>query len=54
MEVLVSSGQAKPIGSWKQPTYVRADRAPVVRSPATRDAALRKLGAMLPGVVRIS
>jgi hypothetical protein len=52
MEVLVATGQAKPVGSWKQPPYIRAAKGPVVRGPATRDAALAKLGAMFPGIVK--
>ena len=52
LEVLVSTGQAKPVGSWKQPAYVRATRPQPVRSPATRDAVLAKLGAMFPGIVK--
>ena len=51
LDVLVSTGQAKPVGAWKQPPYVRAAKAQPVRSPATRDAALAKLGAMFPGIV---
>jgi hypothetical protein len=52
LEVLVATGQAKPVGSWKQPLYIRASRPPVVRSPATRDTALAKLGRMFPGIVK--
>lgn len=54
LDVLVSSGQAKPVGAWKQPAYVRASQPPVLRTPASRDAALAKLGAMFPGIVKRS
>ena len=54
MDVLVSSGQAKPVGTWKQPAYIRAERSTTqaVRSPATRDAKLAELAALIPGIVR--
>jgi hypothetical protein len=52
LDVGVSTGQLKPVGRWRQPFYITADAAPVVRSPAVRDAALLKLGAMFPGMVR--
>lgn len=55
MDVLVSSGQAKSVGPWKKPAYIRAERSAAVqavRSPATRDAKLAELAALIPGMVR--
>jgi len=53
MDVGVTTGHLKPVGSWKLPSYiVTTDEPPVIRSPAVRDAALMKLNAMFPGIVR--
>ena len=51
LDVLVTTGRAKPTGTWRLPRYARDD-SPPVRSPAIRDATLAKLGAMIPGIVR--
>lgn len=55
LDVLVTSGQAKPVGTWRQPPYVRAERssAPVLRTPAARDATLARLAALIPGIVKV-
>lgn len=50
LDVLVSTGQAKPRTTWRLPSYV--DVPEPSRSPAVRDAALAKLGTMIPGLVR--
>ena len=52
MDVGVTTGQLKPQGTWRLPSYVRAEPRQVLRSPAARDAALAKLGVMFPGIVR--
>jgi len=52
LDNLVTTGQVKTRGAWKLPAYVRADAPAPVRSPASRDAALAKLGAMFPGMVK--
>lgn len=53
-EVLVSTGQAKPVGAWRQPPYTTAREvaSQPLRSPAARDAALAGLNLMYPGIVR--
>lgn len=48
----VAVGRAKPVGTWKTPAYLPATE--VQRSPESRDAALAKLGRMIPGIVRRS
>jgi hypothetical protein len=46
LDVGVSTGQLKSHGGWRQPSYLRGDRASqVMRTPATRDAALAYLEA---------
>jgi hypothetical protein len=54
LDVLVSTGQAKPTGRWGQPSYIegRPEAVQSLRSPAERDAALARLGMMVPGMVR--
>lgn len=52
LDVLVSTGQAKPVGTWHLPAYIRSEAPQPLRSPAIRDAALAKLAAMIPGIVR--
>jgi hypothetical protein len=52
LDVLVSTGQAKPKGAWRLPPYARPESTPSVRNPAVRDATLAKLGMMFPGMVR--
>lgn len=52
LQVLVSGGQAKPVGLWRQPPYIEPAPAEVVRTPAQRDRALAKLALMFPGIVR--
>lgn len=52
LDVLVSSGQAKPKGAWRLPPYARPESMQSVRSPAARDITLAKLGMMYPGMVR--
>ncbi len=51
LEVLVNTGQVKPKGAWRRPSYLASVEQPV-RSPAARDAALAELGAIIPGMVR--
>ena len=51
LQVIVSAGQAKPRGTWRQPPYIEAVAPDVVRTPASRDRALAKLGVMFPGIV---
>jgi hypothetical protein len=53
LDVLVSTGQAKPKGAWALPSYARrpVGEAPQ-RTPAERDRALAALAVMYPGVVR--
>lgn len=53
LDVAVTTGQAKPIGTWKLPPYARPERPEgVVRSPETRDRTLARLNALIPGIVR--
>jgi hypothetical protein len=53
MEVLVRSGQAKPKGTWRLPSYVQADGPQRPANPtADRDAMLAKLAGMFPDAVR--
>jgi hypothetical protein len=52
LDVLVSTGRAKPVGTWRLPPYARAQSSQPVRSPAARDATLAKLGVMFPGIVQ--
>ena len=55
LEVLVATGRAKPVGTWRQPSYIAVKSEPApqpVRSPAVRDMALAQLGLMYPGMVR--
>lgn len=51
LDVLVSTGRAKPVGAWRLPSYARAEASQPIRSPAARDATLAKLGVMFPGMV---
>lgn len=50
----LQAGQVKPIGVYRAPEYTRefGQSGQPVRSPASRDAALAKLGAMFPGIVK--
>lgn len=50
----VSVGRARFKGGYQAPRYVRQTSGgeTVLRSPAERDRALAKLGAMFPGMVR--
>jgi hypothetical protein len=48
----VGMGKAKSVGARRLPSYLAPVAAPIVRSPAVRDAALAKLGAQFPGIVR--
>ena len=49
----VSVGRAKWKGGSQVPAYAEHTNRPVIqRSPAIRDEALAKLGAMYPGIVR--
>jgi hypothetical protein len=56
MDVLVRSGQAKPKGTWRAPSYIQPDQA--AQRPAAptgladRDAMLAQLGTMFPSSVR--
>lgn len=53
LEVLVSTGQAKPLGAWRLPSYARPPAGGArQRTPAERDRALAALAVMYPGVVR--
>ena len=52
LDVLVSVGQAKPVGAWRQPAYVRASAPQPIRTPAARDATLAQLNLLYPGIVR--
>lgn len=54
MHVLVSSGQAKPVGggTWRSPEYIDAQRSAPVRTPAARDRALAQLSVLIPGIVK--
>ena len=54
LDVLVSTGQAKPRGTWRLPAYARPERVEAVRTPAERDRALARLGALIPGSVRVN
>lgn len=51
LDAMVKAGQAKPVGAWHLPGYVRAADTQPMRSPAARDATLARLGAMFPGSV---
>jgi hypothetical protein len=50
----VHTGRAKARGTWQLPPYARPAVQPALHSPAVRDATLRKLGVMFPGIVRRS
>ena len=51
LDVLVSTGQAKPKGTWRLPSYLRS-AAPAKKPTAPdRDAMLAKLAGMFPGNV---
>jgi hypothetical protein len=50
MDVLVRTGQAKPTGTWRLPSYIAAEEP--VRTTTARDATLARLGGMFPGAVR--
>ena len=52
LDVGVTTGRLKPQGTWRLPRYVRGDEPHPLRSPATRDAMLAKLGVMFPGMVK--
>jgi hypothetical protein len=52
LDVLVNTGQAKPKGTWRLPSYVRSEAPAPLRSPAIRDKELARIGAMFPGMVR--
>jgi len=52
LDAMVRTGQAKPKGSWRLPSYMRSSAPQEERTPATRDAALVKLGRLIPGLVR--
>lgn len=53
LQVLVSSGTAKPVGSWTRPDYIEAPTpAEPVRTPETRDRTIARLAALIPGIVR--
>lgn len=54
LDVLVSTGQAKSVGTWRQPPYVRSSAPQPLRSPAGRDATLARLSVLYPGIVRRS
>jgi hypothetical protein len=51
VDVLVTTGQAKPKGTWRRPSYIESE-APRPRTTADRDATLAKIGAMFPDAVR--
>jgi hypothetical protein len=55
LDVLVSTGQAKPKGTWSRPPYIEATPPPPPRTAALadRDAMLAQLGAMFPGARRV-
>ena len=54
LDALVTTGQVKAKGTWRLPSYARraSDQEPRTGSPAERDATLKKLGIMFPGMVK--
>jgi hypothetical protein len=52
LDVEVTTGRSKPVGTWRQPSYVRASQPQAVRSPAVRDATLLALSLAYPGMVK--
>ena len=52
LQVLGSSGRAKPKGAWRLPAYVEPPPTEIERTPETRDRTLAKLAIMFPGIVR--
>ena len=54
LDVLVATQQVKPRGTWRLPAYIASSDAPTAAlgTPAQRDRALARLGAMFPGMVR--
>lgn len=52
LQVLVSSGRAKPIGTWRTPVYLDPPVTEILRTPETRDRTLARLAMAFPGIVR--
>jgi hypothetical protein len=53
LDVGVTTGQLKPRGSWRLPSYISAEvRTAPIRSPGVRDITLAQLGVQFPGMVR--
>ena len=52
LDVGVSTGRLKPVGRWRQPSYIAETVIAPIRSPAVRDITLAQLGAEFPGMVR--
>ena len=52
MDVGVSTGRLKPVGKWRQPSYIAEVSVASIRSPGVRDITLAQLGVMFPGMVR--
>jgi hypothetical protein len=54
MDVLVSTGQATPKGTWRRPSYIESEapQRPAAKTTADRDAMLAQLSAAFPNSVR--